>query len=288
MLGRRLLVLLLTCGCASNPAANDDSSQGGSGGGTSLPPAACPVGPGYADNVEQQLVDSVSARLVDLDEQPVANEAVQLCGVDVCRNGKTTSTGGVTISSGELFRKPAFKPGEGLVTARFALLLPTEAEVDLGTVHTVRLPAPGNGARLVPGEAAVSAGLSLELDATGRVVIDQLTFRSEDEQQLRAVRLLPEALPELVPKELGLELLFAASPTEAVFCPPAKLTIPNSEGWEADTDVQVYLHGVGIEEAWAPYGGWAPVASARVSADGARIETTEGLPVLGVLGFKRP
>ncbi|MFO7181366.1 MAG: hypothetical protein DIU78_021870, partial [Pseudomonadota bacterium] len=72
------------------------------------------------------------------------------------------------------------------------------------------------------------------------------------------------------------------------FCPPAALSIDNHLGWPAGTDVEVWLHGVDIAEEWAPYGGWAQVSAARVSDDGERIETTEpGLPVLGVLGFRR-
>jgi len=282
--GACLAALLFAC--SSEPSKGSDANGGanGSGGNAS---AACPVGPGYGSNAAPQHVASVTAKLVDLDEQPVANELVQLCGLDICLSNKTTATGSVKISSSSPLKRPAFKPGEGLVTARFALLIPDSGDVDLGTVHTVRLPALDTGAELSPDRVASSGGLSIELPANGSAMVDVLTFDTPQKQKLRGLAIDPVALPELIPAELGFELVYAASPTQTVFCPPARLSVDNSLGWDAGSDVDVYLHGVDVVEEFAPYGDWAKVASARVNDDGSMIETTDGLPVLGVLGFKR-
>jgi hypothetical protein len=86
-----------------------------------------------------------------------------------------------------------------------------------------------------------------------------------------------------------LELLFALSPVDTVVCPPARLGVTNSGGWPPATAVEFFVHGVSIEEHWAPYGGWAKVSDGAVTSDGARITTAEsgGIPVLGVIGVRR-
>lgn len=278
-----LLAATLILGCSSEPPATDDGS------GSPVPPMSC-VGPGYAEAAPSQFISSVSATLVDQAGDPVANELVQVCGVDLCVAGESSAAGGVLLGPMQAMKKPAFKFGEGKHSARFAWLLPPDtAEVDLGTVRTVLLPPLGSGAALTAGEEASSGGLTLVPAAGGNIRFDRLTFRSAEEQRLRAVRLDPSTAPSVVAAELGFEIVYAATPVDTAFCPPAELRIDNSEGWAPGTEVEVWLHGVHVEQEWAPYGGWAKVSTARVSADASRIETSAGgLPFLGVLGFKRP
>ena len=155
-------------------------------------------------------------------------------------------------------------------------------------LHTVRLPALETGVPLSAGSAASSGGLSLLPPAGGTIRIDQLTYESVEEQSLRAVRVPNELVPQFADAELGLELVYGATPVDTHFCPPAALRVDNTEGWAPGSEVEVLLHGVAIEEEFAPYGGWAKVSDARVSTDGAHIETTSpGIPVLGVLGLRR-
>lgn len=296
-------LLLVIAACSSDPPApidpslpgggtggklgNDAGRAGSSFGGSPSGPGKC-AGPGYKEPAEPQQVDEVSARLVDQDGSVIANEPVQVCGSDVCFYGVTTEAGGVAIRPGQSMTKPAFKFGEGKVSARFAWLLPAEPVVDLGTVQSVRLPSLADGAALEPGNTATSNGLSITPAEGSAITHDRLTFQTPEERRLRAVRVGLDVAPPVVDAELGLELLYAATPVETVFCPPSRLAIENTEGWAAGTQVEVFLHGVDIEEAWAPYGGWAKVADAVVSEDAARVETLDpGLPVLGVLGFRR-
>jgi len=272
---------LLAVGCSSDA---DDSP-------TPSPPQpsseAC-SGPGYAEEHDEQRVDVVRATLVDQDGEPLADELVQVCGLNVCVNDITDPDGDVSVQVMADILLPAFKFGEGRVSARFAWILPNEGDVDLGVVRSVRLPPLEDAVPLTPGSRVRSGGLTLELAADATVKIDKLTFRDPAEHGLRAVRVPLESAPAVVREGPELEIVFAATPVETRFCPPAALSIDNHLGWPAGTDVEVWLHGVDIAEEWAPYGGWAQVSAARVSDDGERIETTEpGLPVLGVLGFRR-
>jgi hypothetical protein len=192
------------------------------------------------------------------------------------------------MALGEDFLEPAFKFGEGRVSARFAQLLPREAEIDLGVVRTVRLPDVTASVPIAAGKTADFEGFALTIADGAKVQIDGISFRTDQEKGLRAVRVPVERAPEVVAEGPELELVYAATPVETRFCPPAALAIENSEGWEPGTEVEVWVHGVDIAEEHAPYGGWGLVSAARVSSDGERIETTDpGLPVLGVLGFKR-
>lgn len=271
--------LLLSCG--GDPAEPEPAEPKPSG-------AAECKGPGYREPGEAQRVDSVSAELVDLDGEPVSDELVQVCGLDLCTNGKSGRDGRVAMSLGTEFLEPAFKFGEGRVSARFAQLLPAEPDLELGVVRTVRLPDVSSSVPIAAGTTAEFEGFAVSVAEDAKIQIDGLSFRTDSEKGLRAVRVPLDGAPAVVAEGPGLELVYAATPVETRFCPPAALSVPNSEGFAPGADVEVWLHGVDIAEDFAPYGGWGLVSAAKVSADGERIETTEpGLPVLGVLGFKR-
>lgn len=270
--------------CSSEELGDDDAGADPGGGGSGGEQRC--EGPGYGELLEPQQVNAVSALLIDQNGEPVPDEDVQVCGTDICIKGRSSSQGGVQIAVEQRITKPALKYGEGKVNARFAWLLPDEPEIELGSLRTVRLPDLGAGEALVAGTSATSQGLTLAVPEGARVRFDTITFRTADEKRLRAVRVPPESAPAVL-SEAGFDLVYAATPTDTTFCPPAALSIENTEGWAAGSAVEVWLHGVDIAEEWAPYGGFAKVSDARVSADGARIEAREpGLPMLGVLGFK--
>jgi hypothetical protein len=64
--------------------------------------------------------------------------------------------------------------------------------------------------------------------------------------------------------------------------------LPNSAGWQPGTEVEFFLHGLDIEERYAPYGGFAQFAEGEVAADGTSIVTTQGgLPLLSLVGVRR-
>ena len=281
-------VLVLGCGgalvlaCGSDPVESEEA-------GPSPPPsgsAEC-KGPGYREDSEPQRVDSVTAELVDLDGEPVADELVQVCGLDLCTNGRSGRDGRVAMALGQEFLEPAFKFGEGRISARFAQRLPRESEIELGVVRTVRLPDVNDAVPIAAGDSAEFEGFTLTIADGAKVQIDGISFRTPAEKGLRAVRVPMEGAPDVVTQGPDLELVYAATPVDTRFCPPAALSVENSEGWAPGTNVEVWIRGVDIAEEYAPYGGWGLVSSASVSSDGERIETKDpGLPVLGVLGFK--
>ncbi|MGC4089686.1 MAG: hypothetical protein QM756_17720 [Polyangiaceae bacterium] len=190
------LSLSFSAACSSSPV--DGGASGGAGGvggagGASGGKAAvqCDAGPGYSVPSEAQELTSVSATLLDVDGVPIVGERFEVCGLDVCSPPAHTGSDGRVVVSPDTSlweKKPAAKFGEGVTTPRFAIPLPAMSKIDLGVVHTVRLPALGSGAPLVEGATASSEGLSLSLSAGTQIKIDQLTYEDEAQQHLRAVR----------------------------------------------------------------------------------------------------
>jgi hypothetical protein len=284
--------LALALGCSSETGnAVTPPNDGGTppDGGDSAPPPECAEGPGYGQATPKQFVQGIGATVVDLDGQPAAGELAQVCGTDLCINGTTDGYGSVAIPVNQELTKPAFKYGLGVAVAKFALLLSTEPEQDLGTIVTARFPDLGTGVKLEPGKSATSSGVTLELAPDAVIDLNLLDFRTDEEQSFRAVQIPAGQAPAAVDPSLGLELVYATTPVETTFCPHASLTVPNSLAWEPGTPVEFFVHGIVIDEAWAPYGGWGKVSDGAVSADGASVVTDEagGIPILSVIGIRR-
>jgi hypothetical protein len=277
-------------GSAGSSGSGGSSGQGASGGsGGSGARNACPEGPGTPGAARVQRVTSVRAQLLDL-EGNAAIELPQVCGIDVCVIIEDTdASGNVTSTPAQSFDRPAFKNGLGLRYAKFAFLLPNQPDHDLGAVRTVGLPDFAEGAELVAGTEVSSGPVTLGFAADAKFEIDVLTYGKDSERTFRAAQVPIAQAPRAVDASLGLELLFALSPVDTVICPPARLGVTNSGGWPAATQVEFFVHGVSIDEHWAPYGGWAKVSDGAVTSDGARITTAEsgGIPVLGVIGVRR-
>ena len=87
---------------------------------------------------------------------------------------------------------------------------------------------------------------------------------------------------------LNLEMLYGMAPYDMVFCPAAKMTVPNPNNWTAGAAVEFYLHGTKTFDHNAPYGGWAKVADGAVSSDGTTVSTNDGqgIPEVGLIGLK--
>lgn len=287
-------------GGSTSSGGSAGSNSGGAGGAGGSNPE-CAAGPGYATNPSPVRVDQVTATILDLNAAPVSGLLTQVCGTDFCVNGKTDDAGAVVtcqsggqictpgISPGQELTHPAFKYGAGLRYVKFAYPLPTgSTQFNLGTLTIVPLDPPGSGSPLTPGSTVSSNGVTLTLAEGTVVTIDELTYLAADEQQFRAVVFEPADAPDAIDSSLNLELLVGTTPIETEFCPAAALSLPNSKGWAADSEVEFFLHGVSIEEEWAPYAGWAKVSDGKVSADGTTVTTNEGegIPHLSVIGVR--
>lgn len=298
----RVLVLsALVVACGSDPLEDDTSGggsggtgggSGGTGGGARCSDApvgrdVCPSGPGYDDGQAGISAGSVRATVVDTEGEPLAELMVFICGTDACSMPEfTDADGNVSIAFFEEMAKPAFKYGDGLEVGRFfPLLSESTTETDLGTIATPRLPEPG--ACLVAGAVHESGGVELTLASDAMVELPPIDYPTPDEGTFRAAELPLELAPAGLDAGEGLEAIFALAPTGAVVCPPATVTLPNTPGYEPGTEVDLLIHGVDVDEEWAPYGGWISVGTGRVDEAGERIETVEGgLPMISNVGVR--
>lgn len=294
---RALTLSLLVVACGSDPVAEDDGGGGTNGrggttgsGGTSGSRACsdgptsddvCDDGPGFTESSPLIDAGSVRATVVDAEGAPVTDLMVFICGTRVCSMPEYTDADGlVAITSPEPMEKPAFKFGDALEVGRFAALLEESTnEVDLGTVGTPRLPAPG--ACLTPGTTAESGGVRLTLADDAHVEVLPIDYPADADRTFRAAELPLELASPGLDAGAALEAIFALAPTGAVVCPPAAIELPNTPGYAPGDEVDILIHGTDVDEGFAPYGGWQPVAVGRVDASGERIETMEGgLPVI--------
>jgi len=142
---------------------------------------------------------------------------------------------------------------------------------------------------MVPGAEATVGNITLSVPAGAEIEVDILVFETEETQRFRAVDIPIAKAPAAADASLGFEMLVATTPVETHFCPHAKLTVPNTAGWPAGTEVEFWYHGIDPGEEWAPYAGWAKVSGGKVSADGTTISTNdgEGIPELSVFGIKK-
>lgn len=255
------------------------------GGGSGGAPMEC-EGPGYEGNEPTVAVGVVSATIVDQNGSPAANDAVQLCGLDICEYATTSASGAVAFNANKNLKKPAFKLGDGLIFAKLAILV-GDGDTNFPEIRTALLPAPGQGDAFAAGASAKSGGMTIDVPAGATVTIDELLYPEPGDQVFRAAEVPVDASAPVDPK-LGFQILFGVSPMETVFCPPAKVHVPNTPGWAAGADVEFFIQGVEIGQHWAPYGEWQKVSDGKVSANGMEVVTADGqgLPVLSSVAVR--
>jgi hypothetical protein len=247
----------------------------------------CPP-PGVKGNGVAVNVGTVDATVLDPSDMPVPSLLAQVCGINICINGKTGANGHVIVNvNGQSLTQPAFKYGEGYTFARFAQPLPTMTPIVIPVAVTVALPAAG--VDFAAGKDSVSGGVTLSIPVGGTFEVDTLTYDMPDQQLFRAAEIPIAKAPAAVDPALNLEILYGVGPVETTFCPPAAVTVPNTPAWPAGTAVEFYVHGVDVSEDYAPYGGWAKVSDGAVSADGKTVSTAAagGLPVLSAFGVRK-
>lgn len=128
------------------------------------------------------------------------------------------------------------------------------------------------------GASAKSNSITIDVPAGGSVTVDELTYEDPSTQTFRVALLPADAVAPAVDPALGLEIVYGAAPMETEFCPAATLHAPNTLGWAAGAAVELFIHGLEVGQEWAPYGGWAKVSDATVSADGDRDSGRAGDP----------
>ncbi len=281
--------LVLSLACASDPtggvnaggSAGSNTTAGTSGVGGSGP-KSCPRGPGRETATEPIQIGVVSGAIVDEQGEPTSAGLVQVCGKDQCINAKVPESGVLAEQIERSMNAPACKFGNGKAWGKLAIPL-AAGDSELGTLTTVTLPPFSAGVPLEAGKSASSGGVTLTLSDDAYVEIDTLTYEDESEFGFRAAPLSAAALEQLAQ---GFALGFALSPVETHICPSPKLSLENSANLPAGAELELFIHGLDVLEAWAPYAGWEKVGEGMVSDDGQTLEFPNGVPVLTAIGIR--
>ncbi len=270
-----------TGGSGGQTASTTADGGGGSGGA----PMEC-EGPGYEGNEPVVSLGVVQAVILDQNGDPTPDNAVQLCGIDVCDYANTSASGAVTFNANKDMVKPALKLGDGLIFAKLAILVP-EGDSTYTDITTAKLPPVGEGDTFAAGASVKSGGMIIDVPAGGSVVVDELLYPEPGDQVFRAAEIPTTENTPLDPA-MGFEMLFGVAPMETIFCPAATLHVPNTPGWEAGAAVEFFIQGVEIGQHWAPYGEWQKVSDGKVSEDGLEVVTAEGqgIPVLSSVAVR--
>ncbi|MSP24754.1 MAG: hypothetical protein EXR75_06230 [Myxococcales bacterium] len=264
------------------PTSSSPSSSTGSGDGC---PAPEPAHAGVKD-----MVGNVTATIFGIDGKPAPSLLADVCGTNLCLSGKTDAGGQMSVmGGGKELSDVRLLYGNGMAYVKMGTPLSSLPDAAFGMIHTVLLPPVAEGVALEAGKVATSGEVSVAIAVGAYIGIDATIYKP-GEDGFRAVVFAPSdgTFPAVAaaPKEFA--RLVGMAPINARFCPPAKLTVPNEDGWVAGAAVEVWLNGTETFDHFAPFGGWAIVAGATVSADGASIVTNdgEGLPELGVIGLR--
>ncbi len=248
-------------------------------------PSPEPAHPGVKSNV-----GDVTATILGIDGKPAAALLADVCGTNLCLSGKTGADGQMMVAGGgKELSDVRLLYGNGIGYVKMGTPLPTLPDAKFGAIHTVALPPVAEGVALEAGKTVTSGVVSLELAAGTAINVDPTIYKA-GEDGFRAVMFAPTDgnFPAVSAAPYTIARLVGLAPINTRFCPPAKLTVKNEDAWAPGAEVEVWLNGTETFDHWAPYGGWAIVAGATVSGDGATIVTNdgEGLPELGVIGLR--
>jgi len=284
--GSVLLALALALGgCSDDPEPAPSGSNGSDAGGETDP---CQGDPDHEGAV---CVETMDVTLVDEQGAPIEGVIVYCCGTDICSEPVATDAEGKAhIEVNAYMLKPAFKIIGGGKYISFAAPLPEgQTKVTFPTTTLVKMPDEGVAFEIGTDQTLTSNDVTLEITADTDVFIADLTNPDEEDQLFKAVEIpLDKAPPIGTPEGGSLDALFGLAPLATTFDPPAKLTLPNTKGWEPGTKVRVFAHGVEIASEHAPYAGWGELeADATVSDDGSKIVLEAGTPLLTTIGLRK-
>lgn len=271
-----------TGGTGGTGAAGAAGGEGGSGGsGAAGGGVECeePEGtPGPVNDVE---VASVDVTVTDQNGDPVADEPLLLCGVDLCSVPVTSDAAGeaTLVSPADTLDRPLVKPNNSLNFAKVGY------SYESGTTLSGIFPRIVNSDSAMTAGATVEAGgASLTIPEGGVVVIDELIYLEAPDQTFRGVVVDDQAVVSQI-AGAGFALIVGLGPVDTIFCPGASLSVPNDAGLGANTAVEVLGQELSVFESFGPYGQWNVIAEGVVSADGSTIEIAD-LPVLQTIAIR--
>ena len=269
----------------NGPTTSAGGSTSSTGSGPECPPTK-PEHPGKSSNI-----DEIKGKITDRQGNPADDILTDVCGTNICLSGHSDKNGSFVVDgmNAELL-DVALIYGNGHGYVKMATPITTTPKFDFGDINTVKLPAFSEGAAIKAGADATNNGVTVTIAAGANIKFDKILYPEESMHVFRAVVFKPdEGNFVAIDKSLGLELLVGTAAINTDICPPAKLSVPNSEGWDADAAVEFHYHNYNTFNHWAPYAGWTKIAEGKVSSDGKTIVTNdgEGVPQLGLFGLKR-
>lgn len=285
--GSVLLALAMALGgCSDDPEPSANGDAGVENDGSNTDPCT-----GDPEREGAVCVETLDVTLVDEQGAPIEGVTVFSCGTDVCSEPVATDAEGKAhIDVYAYMMKPAFKVLGGGKYISFAAPFPEgQSKVTFPPTTLVKMPDEGVAFEIGTDQTLTSNDVTLEITADTDVYIDDLTYPDEEDQLFKAVEIPVEKAPPIgTPDGEALDALFGLAPIATTFDPPAKLSLPNTKGWEAGTKVRVFAHGVEIASEHAPYAGWGEIeADAVVSEDGSKIVFEAGMPLLTTIGLRK-
>lgn len=274
--------LLVAAGCGSSDsdsggAAGSGGSAGAGGGGSDGGDCTSPA----------RWIESLDVELKDANGAPLPGVTVYCCGTNICSAPETTGADGKAhVAVNTCMKKPAFKVlGNGQWESFAAPIPDGQSAASFPATTLVALPTDGV-AFATDGQPQTVASNGVSLQPPGAVQIDDLSLPDANDQKFRAVEIPMNEAPPIVDASTPLDAMWSLAPLATTFDPPAWVSVPNTLGWPAGTQVDVYLHGVEADEVNAPYGGWKLVGTGTVNTDHDAVEL-DGLPALSTIGLKK-
>jgi hypothetical protein len=273
------------------------SSSSGAGGEACEPPATegpeCDFPEAVVTDPQVREFESFTGTVVTTEGEPVANDAIQVCGINICLYGNTDADGNVLNENGggaiaqgaTPLDVPIFKVGDGLERAKIGYAFPedgAEVNIDATTIDLV-----DSETTLEGGVTAEADGVTLTIAEGAGVGLNILEFGTCGEDTFRAA-VVPEDSIETMAPEQDFVALVGLGPHETLFCPPAGLSIPNDAGLAPGAEVEFVQQSLETGQYFGDYGQWYVVAVGHVSDDGETISTDdgEGIPIISTVGVR--
>lgn len=276
-------------GASGSSGAGAGSSGAGAGGGS--------VGGGRGDERcelehwakpdQPQLFSSFQARLVEAGK-PAAVPTIQVCGFDLCLSGDPVIKGQAKVAAVEPTNilGPAFKAGDGRTQPVLAFRLENQKDVEAGVIEVLSFPLELKGGEVPEsGHTVESQGVSLSLREGTTTDFDALAYPTDNDRRFRAL----VGGPIVHPSFEAADVIVSLAPEGTRVCPPATLEVPKPDGldWPPGTEVKLLLHGVHLEQEFAPYGGLAEHGVGAVNPTGDRIVFPNAVRFLGTFALRR-
>jgi hypothetical protein len=273
--------------------------SGGTGGGalgtTGDPDAGERCTPGSAGPTASSVcLLEVRGRVVDEAGAPIPALVTSVCG-PICYDGDTDATGAFSVRPGvhlEL-RDYSVTPHGRPNRAGFYFQLPIDSTASIIDIGELPLPAiPVDGPTLVvrtdragaPAQTASNGDLTLEVSAGVQIKLDVEDVLAADlGKKFRVLSIPADQRARFANPALGIRALSALAPFESSFITDrdeslalARLSFKNSAGFAAGTAIEVLALGTYLFPEWIQPAAFVPVATARVTSDGGRIEMDPG------------